>query len=99
MKVTIQDQFVHGGWPESFNDFITDLVTYPCAFLKGPVIRRQRRIKYDQSSELTTVAADEIIAPEFERVDPFDIYPEPGIADINEGYLFEHHKPNLHLIA
>ena len=46
MKVTIKDQFVHGGWPESFNDFITDLVTYPCAFLKGPVIRRQRRIKY-----------------------------------------------------
>ena len=92
MKVTIQDQFVHGGWPESFNDFITDLVTYPCAFLKGPVIRRQRRIKYDQSSELTTVTADEIIAPEFERVDPFDIYPEPGISDINEGYLFEHHK-------
>ena len=92
MKVTIQDQFVHGGWPESFNDFITDLVTYPCAFLKGPVIRRQRRVKYDQSSEITTVVADEIIAPEFERVDPFDIYPEPGVSNINEGYLFEHHK-------
>lgn len=92
MKVTIQDQFVHGGWSESFNDFITDLVTYPCAFLKGPVVRRQRRIKYDQTSDLTTVVADEIIAPEFERVDPFDIYPEPGIANINEGYLFEHHK-------
>lgn len=92
MKVTIQDQFVHGGWPESFNDFITDLVTYPCAFLKGPVIRRQRRVKYDQSSEVTTVVADEIIAPEFERVDPFDIYPEPGVSNINEGYLFEHHK-------
>lgn len=92
MKVTIQDQFVHGGWPESFNDFITDLVTYPCAFLKGPVVRRQRRIKYDQTSDLTTVVADEIIAPEFERVDPFDIYPEPGIANINDGYLFEHHK-------
>ena len=45
MKVTIQDQFVHGGWSESFNDFITDLVTYPCAFLKGPVVRRQRLIK------------------------------------------------------
>ena len=92
MKVTINDQFAHGGWAESFNEFITDLVTYPCAFLKGPVIRRQKRIKYDQSSEMTTVVADEVIAPEFERVDPFDIYPEPGISNINEGYLFEHHK-------
>ncbi|HAW76802.1 MAG TPA: hypothetical protein DCW74_13835 [Alteromonas australica] len=92
MKITINDQFAHGGWSESFNEFITDLVTYPCAFLKGPVIRRQRRIKYDQASEVTTVAADEVIAPEFERVDPFDIYPEPGVSHINEGYLFEHHK-------
>ena len=92
MKVTINDQFAHGGWSESFNEFITDLVTYPCAFLKGPVIRRQRRIKYDQSSEMTTVTADEVIAPEFERVDPFNIYPEPGISHINDGYLFEHHK-------
>lgn len=92
MKITIQDQFTHGGWAESFNDFITDLVTYPCAFLKGPVIRRQKRIKYEQTDGITTVNADEIIAPEFERVDPFDIYPEPGISDINEGYIFEHHK-------
>ena len=92
MKITINDQFAHGGWSESFNEFITDLVTYPCAFLKGPVIRRQRRIKYDMSGESTTVAADEVIAPEFERVDPFNIYPEPGVSHINEGYLFEHHK-------
>ena len=50
MKVTIHDQFVR--WmAESFNDFITDLVTYPCAFLKGPVIR-DKDVKYDQSSEL-----------------------------------------------
>ena len=29
MKITINDQFAHGGWSESFNEFITDLVTYP----------------------------------------------------------------------
>ena len=74
-----------------FNEFITDLVTYPCAFLKGPVIRRQRRIKYDQRLNDHSYY-DEVIAPEFERVDPFDIYPEPGVSHINEGYLFEHHK-------
>ena len=43
MKVKISDQFAQGGWGESFNDFITDMVTYPCAFLKGPVVRRQRK--------------------------------------------------------
>ena len=92
MKLKISDQFAQGGWSESFNDFITDLVTYPCAFIKGPVVRRQRRLAYTQNEEgKTVVEADEVIAPEFERVDPFRMYPEPGISNINDGYLFEHH--------
>ena len=92
MKVKISDQFAQGGWGESFNDFITDLVTYPCAFLKGPVVRRQRKLVYTKDEMgRTTVEAGEVIAPEFERVDPFKIYPEPGITNIRDGYLFEHH--------
>jgi len=92
MKVKISDQFAQGGWSDSFNEFITDLVTYPCAFVKGPVIRRQRKLGWAVGEDgRTVVEADEIIAPEFERVDPFRIYPEPGISNINEGYLFEHH--------
>lgn len=92
MKLKISDQFAQGGWAESFNDFITDLVTYPCAFIKGPVVRRQRKLSYTQNEEgKTVVTADEVIAPEFERVDPFRIYPEPGISNVNEGYIFEHH--------
>jgi len=92
MKLKISDQFAQGGWAESFNDFVTDLVTYPCAFIKGPIVRRQRKLSYgkDEAGN-TTVKADETIAPEFERVDPFRIYPEPGITDVNQGYLFEHH--------
>jgi len=92
MKLKIADQFAQGGWAESFNDFITDLVTYPNAFLKGPIVRRQRKLSYSKDEAgNTTVEADEIIAPEFERVDPFRIYTEPGITNINDGYLFEHH--------
>ena len=92
MKLKIQDQFAQGGWAESFNDFITDLVTYPCAFVKGPVVRRQRRLgwKLDATGR-TAVEPTEVLAPEYERVDPFRIYPEPGITRIEDGYLFEHH--------
>ena len=92
MKLKIEDQFAHGGWADSFNDFITDLVTYPCAFIKGPIIRQQKRVKYNESMGEISIEPDEVIAPEFERVDPFNIYPEPGIAKLNDGYLFEHHK-------
>ena len=91
MDIKIRDQFVQGGWGESFNEFVTDLVTYPCGFVKGPVVRRQRKLGWKYENGRTTVEADEIIAPEFERVDPFRIYPEPGLSNLNDGYLFQHH--------
>jgi len=93
MKTRIQDQFAQGGWEQAFNDFITDLVTYPCAFVKGPVVRRQRKLGWTTSvTGETVVDATEELAPEYERVDPFRMYPEPGISDISEGYIFEHHR-------
>jgi|TARA_B110000263_G_C15311512_1_gene513613 hypothetical protein len=92
MKVRISDQFAHGGWAEAFDDFITDLATFPCAFIKGPVVRRQRRLEWTTGENGETIAkAGEELAPEYERVDPFKIYPEPGITNIDEGYVFEHH--------
>jgi hypothetical protein len=93
MKIKIQDQFAQGGWADSFNDFITDLVTYPCAFIKGPVVRRQRALGWKtDATGRTVVEPIERLAPEYERVDPFRIYPEPGISTINEGYIFELHR-------
>ena len=92
MKHKIEDQFEQGGWAEAFNEFITDLVTFPAAFVKGPVVRRQRVLSYNKLQDGTTIVeASERLGPEFERVDPFRIYPEPGIRHINDGYLFEHH--------
>lgn len=93
MKLKIQDQFAQGGWSESFNDFITDLVTYPAAFIKGPVVRRQRVLGWSTNAAGKTIVEPiERLAPEYERVDPFRIYPEPGITRIEEGYLFEQHR-------
>jgi hypothetical protein len=91
MKLKIEDQFAQGGWADSFNDFVTDLVTFPAAFIKGPIVRRQRTLGWKTVAGRTVVEPTERLAPEFERVDPFRIYPEPGITRIEEGYLFEHH--------
>ena len=93
MKTKIEDQFAQGGWADAFNEFITDLVTFPCAFVKGPLVRRQRHLMYDKAPDgKTIVTSGERLAPEYERVSPFNIYPEPGITRINDGYLFEHHR-------
>jgi len=93
MKLKIQDQFAQGGWEQAFNDFVTDIVTFPTAFVKGPIVRRQRTLGWTLNDEgRTTVEPTERLAPEYERVDPFRIYPEPGITNINDGYLFELHR-------
>ena len=92
MKRKIEDQFAEGGYASAFNEFITDLVTFPCAIIKGPVIRRQRKLGWDVDVDGSTVAVTtEELAPEYERVDPFKFYPEPGISSIDDGYVFEHH--------
>lgn len=92
MKSKIADQFAQGGWAESFNEFVTDLATFPAAFVKGPVVRRQRMLSWVTDEQGRTKAVpDERLGPEFERVDPFRIYPEPGVTRIQDGYLFEHH--------
>jgi len=93
MKIKIQDQFAQGGWENSFNDFITDLVTFPTAFIKGPIVRRQRTLGWSTDpSGRTIVEPIEKLGPEYERVDPFRIYPEPGITNLGDGYLFELHR-------
>jgi hypothetical protein len=92
MKHRIEDQFAEGGWYQAFDDFITDLVTYPAAFIKGPMVRRRTVLKWKRdTSGYTYVEPEETLIPEFERVDPFRIYPEPGVTNINDGYLFQHH--------
>lgn len=92
MRYKIEDQFQQGGWGDAFNEFITDLVTYPAAFVKGPIVRRQRTLGYSKAEDGTTIVeAVERLSPEFERVDPFRVYPEPGVRNIRDGYLFEHH--------
>jgi len=92
MKIRINDQFAQGGWPDAFNDFITDLVTYPCAFVKGPIVRRQRMLGWTKGPDgATMVEGTDRLGPEYERVNPFNMYPEPGVTKLNDGYLFQHH--------
>ncbi len=92
MKRKISDQFAEGGFTTAFNEFLTDLVTFPTAIFKGPIVRRQRKLAWESGPDGKLLAVvEEVLGPEFERVDPFKIYPEPGISHPDDGYLFEHH--------
>jgi len=93
MQRRIEDQFAEGGWYQAFNDFVTDLSTYPTAFIKGPVIRKKNILGWERGEDgkISPQVTSKVI-PTFERVDPFRMFPEPGIEDLQDGYVFEH-KP------
>jgi hypothetical protein len=93
MKRQIQDQFAEGGMVDGFNAFISDLATYPAAVLKGPTVRRTRQMDWAQSPDgsYAPKVTDKLI-PTYSRVDPFRIYPEPGLTRLREGYVIEHHR-------
>jgi hypothetical protein len=93
MQTLIEDQFSEGGMIDGFNAFISDLVTYPNAFLKGPVVRKQRKMAWVKGPD-GKYAPDvtEELCPTYTRVDPYRMYPEPGVSNIKEGFVFEHHR-------
>ena len=91
MKRRIEDQFAEGGWYQAFDAFVTDLSTYPLACIKGPTIRKRVTLGWGRGQDGKTMpVVQEKLIPTFERVDPFHLYPEPGIESLDQGYVIEH---------
>ena len=92
MESKMEDQLQEGGFLKAFSDVIDDISTFPSAFLKGPVVRNKPQMVWQQdaSGEFTPVVENKLTL-EWERVDPFNIYPAPGMTTINDGYLIEKH--------
>lgn len=93
MERKMEDQLTEGGFDVALEQFTDDITTFPAAFLKGPVIRRKPKMKWKQEegSEPELVVEDTLV-PEWERVDPFMIYPSPASMGIDDGFLIERHK-------
>jgi len=95
METAMEDQLVEGGFVRALDQFIDDLTTFPAAFLKGPIVRRKPTMKWAErpgaSGQFDLQIADELVL-EWERVDPFMMYPSPASTGIDDGYLIERHK-------
>ena len=93
MTQKMKDQLVEGGFEDALNQFIDDLVTFPAAILKGPVVRSRPQLKWRAQQDGTmTVTAEDTFKLEWERVDPFNLYPAPDATSVDDGYLIERHK-------
>lgn len=89
MEEKMEDQLVEGGFHLALDQFISDLATFKTAFVKGPVIRNKPQLSWGPDGEL---AVETKLMLEWERVDPFNIYPAPWARHISEGPLIEKHK-------
>ncbi|MCP9337638.1 portal protein [Stutzerimonas xanthomarina] len=86
----INDQLEEGGWSEALESFIDDFVTYPAAFLRGPLLQRVPEFAWKEGWQMIEVEA---IKPQFARVSPYDLYPSPDSSDIDDGaYLIERER-------
>lgn len=92
-SVSVEDVLVEGGWQEALDEFLDDLATFKTAFIKGPVVRNSPRLSWVAGPDGRTVPEVTIKPrPEWERVDPFMMYPAPWSKSVNHGFLFERHK-------
>jgi hypothetical protein len=89
MEAKMEDQLTEGHFAKAIDEFISDLSTFPTAFIKGPVVRNKPKLSWTPEGELVVEQALQL---EWERVDPFNIYPAPWARRIGEGPLIEKHK-------
>jgi hypothetical protein len=93
MEVKMEDQLQEGNWSKAFSEFLDDITTFPSAFIKGPIIRKRPKLKWIPSPDgQYTLDMQEELVMEWERVDPFNIYPSADASDVNQGDLIERHK-------
>jgi hypothetical protein len=85
----VDDELVEGKWYECLSEFIEDFATYPTAFMEGPLYRRRSVLAWEPvpGTMLSTIRVTEKIVKEYDRIDPFDVYPAPGAKSIQDGDL------------
>ena len=97
MSLKIEDQLVEGGFRKSFEGFLTDFCTFPTAFIKGPVRRSRRVLKWGPQFQPIVAKA---LVWEFPHCSVHDLFFDPCLNDLNRGYLVERHQlTKLDLLA
>ena len=95
MEIKMEDQLLEGGFQKAFSEFLDDIVTFPSAFIKGPVVRKKTKLKWvpDQANagNFQLELNDEYVL-EWNRVDPFNVYPSPMATTVDDGLFIERHR-------
>lgn len=93
MELKMEDQLAEGGFYKALSEFIEDIVTFPSAFIEGPIVKNKRALKWvpRPDGDFEPLVQDELRL-EWERIDPFMVYPMPHCTNVDDGGLFVRRK-------
>ena len=83
----IDDVLTEGGWYDALGELVYDVVTFPTGFIKGPVIRKNKQLTWQEGGPCVTMKP----AITFNSPSPFDIYPLSDSVTLQDG-LIERHR-------
>jgi len=89
MQKLMQDQLQAADWKGTFDDFVSNLVTLKAGIIKGPIVRRKRRLNWIKVNGKTKPSVTWELNEEYEATSPFDLYESRGAVDIDDGTLIE----------
>lgn len=93
MELKMEDQLIEGQYIAAINAFIDDLVTFPYAVMKGPIVRNRPTMRWAQGPNGSYIpVVDKQIKLEWARVSPFDIYWAPHAEKPDDGFIIERHR-------
>jgi len=85
MSQKIQDQLDDTNFDAVLDEFVSDVLTFPYAVVKGPVIRNQQMMEWQGSTPVVKTKATLRV----ERVSPFDYYYSQYATNPQEGNIIE----------
>jgi len=89
MEVVINDQMVEGNWQNAWDDFVSNLVTLKCGFIKGPVVRRKKKMNWVKVNGRSKPEITLELTVEFDAPNPLDIFESRGMTNVDDGTLIE----------
>ena len=91
----IKDGMKEGQWDYALSEVIDDFCIFPTAFLKGPIVTVQKRLRWENGEAVPS--KDYVMMNK--RVSPLDMYPAPEATTVNDGDLIEHLRMSRKEIA
>ena len=89
MENRILDKLQEAKFNAVVGENVYDFVTFPTTFVKGPIVRKRKKLGWGKN---WTPKVEEVIAEDFERVSPYDIFPSPNAVTTQDGYLIQRHQ-------